>query len=421
MHWLFRAAVMVAIAQLAACAAGPGFSERDRFVISTPKYYDNRVFFLAPQPVGERWELQGSQAAKVGKTDPARINHGSPLSIILNSVSLPPAEVGADGKPKNQGTRDIAVVLDVATKTTGADESIVAWYQRGVQPDQALNFSNLLLYFDPRWDARVAPLIRIRVVDVSSEKNAEVRETLGQVKQFIGSIGPILPTSSDAIVSVASRAATLILTRPNKQLLDYTVQFYSQEQLEESYGSDLTPLKRGRVLLIGRPLGESSAFWRNFKGYYDGATLQAYSNDALVSSPVAVVTISTAQSIVPTLVAARSTYLQKLLSSGQQADLDSVTAAGKAVWDGVRTYTLLEELHRSRDQDSLAKVFDAYNDTADGSLSADDKALLRETLRSISICDLSTTDKIAAWWAANNSNIQFETDKFKLKGDKCPS
>lgn len=404
-----------------ACAGGPGFGERDRFVISTPRYFDNRVYFVSPVAKGSDWPLEDSVAAKVKASDPARINHGSALSIILNSVSLPPAERGKDGKRKTQHARDIAVVLDITTKVTGGDESIVAWYQRGVQADQSLNFSNLLLYFDPRWDARVAPMIRIRVVDVTSEKNAEVREALGQVKQFTSSIGPILPGSADAVISVATRAATLILTRPNEQLLDYTVQFYSQEQLEDSYGSNLTPLKRGRVLLVGRPIGEESTYWRGFDGHYDGETQQVYKGDALVTSPVVLVTISTAQSIVPTLVGARSTYLQKLLTSSQQADLDSVRAAGKSVWDGVQTFTLLEDLRRSRDEASLQNVYEAYNNVADGSLNNDDKALLRETLRQISKCPKLTTDTaITAWWDQNSSKFEFEKGSFKLTGETCP-
>ena len=417
-RWL---GAIVAASWLSACAAGPGFGERDRFVITTPQYYDNRVFFMSPVATDGNWPLLNSQQAKVEPTDPSRINHGSALSIILNSVSLPPSR-DAEGEPVTVGPRDIAVVIDVATKTNGTEESIVAWYQRGVQPDQALNFSNLLLYFDPRWDARVAPLIRIRVVDVTSEKNAEVREALGQVKQFMSSVGPVLSSSTSAVLSVATRAAGLIVTRPNKQLLDYTVQFYSQEQMYESYGSDLTPLKKGRVLLIGRPPRTTSAYWRGFDGYYDGAALQVYRDSAPVESPVVLLTISTAQSVVPTIVTARSTYLQKLLNDGQQADIESVKTAGRSVWDGVRTYTLLEELRRSRDIASLQNVYGAYGDTSDAAkLSDDDKALLRETFRQISICTTLTTDaNIDAWWNQNVDSFAFEKGSFKLKDEKCP-
>lgn len=416
------ALVLVAMGMSACGTLAPGFGERDQYVINTPHYYDNRVYYVAPTPAAKVWPLQDAWDARTSAADAARITHGSPLSVILNSVSVPPPEIGKDGQPISAGARDIAVVLDISTKASGANESIVAWYQRGVQPDQALNFSNLLLYFDPRWDARVAPMIRIRVVDVTSERNAEIREALGQVKQFTSSLGPILPTSTQSVVSVASRAASLILTRPNQQLLDYSVQFYSEEQIAESYGSDLTPLKRGRVLLVGRPRSENSGYWRGFKGRYDGETLLVYKDSQLVTSPVVLLTVSTAQAIVPTIVNARSTYLQKLLADAQQGDVTAVKSAGRAVWDGVRTYALLEELRRTRDQATLQEVIDAYNEDSEAAaLSNDDKALLRQTIRDISACTLQTDVQLTQWWSDNKDVIKFEKDKLKLQGEKCPA
>ena len=411
---------------LAGCTSLPvGFGERDKYVVNTPEYVDNRVFYVAPKPVDtlERvvrsWPLQDAWAAKTQADDAARIAHGSALSVILNSVTLPPPEM-KDGKPVNQGARDIAVVLDISTKTTGGSESILAWYQRGVTPDAPLNFSNLLLYFDPRWDARVAPMIRIRVVDVTSERNAEVREALGQVKQFTSSLGPILPTATQTVVSIANRAASLVLAgRQNKQLLDYSVQFYSEEQIASSYGSDLTPLKRGRVLLIGRPKTETSSYWHDFNGQYDGETLLVNkTGSGLVTSPVVMLTVSTAQTIVPTIVAARSSYLQKLLVDAQQGDVTAVTAAGRSVWDGVRTYAVLEELRRSRDQAAVLAVYGAYKeDGEDTKLSSDDRALLRQALRDISACTLQTDEQIDTWWEDNKNTIRFAKDKLKLEGE----
>lgn len=420
----FARALALATLLVSGCAGTlvPGFGERDQYVVNTPRYFDNRVFYLAPEPKDNEWQLQNALQARTSSTDATRIRHGSPLSIILNGVSMPPPELGSDGKPKAQGARDIAVVLDVTTKTSGANESIVAWYQRGVQPDQALNFSNLLIYFDPRWDARLAPLIRIRVVDVTSEKNAEVREALGQVKQFTSSLGPLLPTSSAALVSVASRAAELIVTRPNEQLLDYSVQFFSEEQISESYGSDLTPLKRGRVLLVGRPRDQTSTFWRGFQGTYDGATLTVLNKKDSVNTPVVLISVSTAQVIVPVIVSARSTYLQRLLSDSQQGDVTSVKTAGRAVWDGVQTYVLLENLRRARDTVSIRDIYDAYNETSGKvALGVDDKALLLQALRDISSCQTLLNDtNLKTWWDANRDDFRFMPDKLKLKEEKCP-
>ena len=173
------------------------------------------------------------------------------------------------------------------------------------------------------------------------------------------------------------------------------------------------------MLLVGRPLGQSSEYWDKFAGRYNGNVLQVYNGQELVRSPVVTMTISTAQSVVPALVKNRSAYLQKLLSDAQQQDIAAVQSAGKAVWDGVKTYALLEELRRSRDEDSLTALYTAYDDTAGDSLGSDDKALLRETLRDISVCTLQSNDDISAWWSKNSTNLKFEKDKFKLVGENC--
>ncbi|MGV8294287.1 hypothetical protein ACV36C_36140, partial [Pseudomonas aeruginosa] len=76
------------------------------------------------------------------------------------------------------GPADYAVILDIAAKDDGSNQSIVVWYQRGVQPDQSLNFSNLLVYYVQRWDERVAPSFRLSVMDVTTERNAETLRAL---------------------------------------------------------------------------------------------------------------------------------------------------------------------------------------------------------------------------------------------------
>ena len=114
----------------------------------------------------------------------------------------------------------------------------------------------------------------------------------------------------------------------------------------------------------------------------------------------------------------RSAYLQKLLSEAQQRDVEAVKVAGKSVYDGVRTYALLEELRRDRDDTAFSAVYAAIDESADGSLSTDDKALLRETIREISNCPLQAADALAQW-RVKNPTVTFEKDKFKLKGETC--
>jgi hypothetical protein len=390
----------------------PGFGERDRFAINTPTYFDNKVFYVLPKLEEDQYPLK--RADQLTEDSSSRINHGSPLSVILNSVVLPPSQ--------SEGTKDVAVVLEIGTASGGESAPIVAWYQRGVRADQPLNFSNLLIHFEPRWDARVAPLVRIRVVDVSSERNDEARDALAQVGALANGMGSFIPGTSQATVALGIKAASLVISnRSNTQLLDYTVQFYSDEAIAASNNTGLTPLRRGRILLVGRPLQQTSAYWATFKGSLDPATAQVFSNNQAVSSPVVTITVSVAQSIVPAIVAQRSSYLTTLLTAAQQSDVSAVLTAGRSVYDGARTFAAIENLRRNRDPVSLSSLIQLEQNTGADKVSDDDKALIRSTLKELTTCGVSSTAAVLAWKNANPNGFVFDEGKFKLKGDVCPT
>src|SRR4051812_26169775 len=106
MRYAQRLGFLASCLLLVGCSLFPtGFGERDQYVVSTPHYYDNRVFYVAAEPNGHAWPLKDAFAARTQASDKARIKHGSPLSIILNSVSMPAAETDRRGKPIAEGTR----------------------------------------------------------------------------------------------------------------------------------------------------------------------------------------------------------------------------------------------------------------------------------------------------------------------------
>ena len=390
----------------------PGFEDRDRFVVNTPSFYDNKVFYVSATLENEKYALR--RADQLTEDAKSTIVHGSPLSLILNNVTLPPSQA--------KGTKDIAVVLEIGTASSGESAPVVAWYQRGVRADQPLNFSNLLIHFEPRWDARVAPFVRIRVVDVSSEKNEEARDALARVGALAQGISPFIPGANQAAVSLGIKAASLVISSSaNVQLLDYTVQFYSDEAIAAANGSGLTPLRKGRILLVGRPLEQSSSYWSSFKGSLDPATTQIFSNGNAVASPIVTLTVSVAQSIVPAIVAQRSSYLTTLLTTAQQADLTAVRAAGRAVYDGARTFAAIESLRRNRDPGSLDELIQLEQNAGADKVTDDDKALIRSTLRELTQCDVASSAAVLAWKKANPNGFVFDDQKFKLKGAVCPT
>ena len=68
----------------------PGFEERDRFVITTPSFYDNKVFYVSATLEDDQYPLE--RADQLTEDAKSTIVHGSPLTLILNNVTLPPSQ-----------------------------------------------------------------------------------------------------------------------------------------------------------------------------------------------------------------------------------------------------------------------------------------------------------------------------------------
>lgn len=232
---------------LAGCAGGePRIG--DAYTVHTPIYADNRIFYLKPGDDERARVLE--QAGAPASSDAERqlaVPANAPLSIMMRSVEIPALKDAAGVKTAGiDGPADYAVILDIAAKDDGSNQSIVVWYQRGVQPDQSLNFSNLLVYYVQRWDERVAPSFRLRVMDVTTERNAETLRALQRAQGVANGAASLAnnPLVSP-LVGVAFTAAELVLANQrNRMVLDYSVQLYSQSAVSQSAGSNLGLLKQ---------------------------------------------------------------------------------------------------------------------------------------------------------------------------------
>lgn len=394
----------------------PGFSDRDRMVVNTPDYYDSKIFYIDADESGNAYKLKRS--SKLNPPEEAKIHHGSPLSIVLNGVTLPPLSPGE----KRKAPLDIAVVVELGTSVGGKSAPLIAWYQRGVQPDQTLNFANLLIHFESRWDSRLSPFVRIRVIDVTTEKNQETRDAISQATKFSGGLDKIFPGLDPLVIGIAKNAASLVLSNnKNKQLLDFTAQFYSSETITSSFGADLPPLIKGRFLLVGRPKNTSSDYWNHFNGSFNGATNLVQNDGQPIASPVVTMTISVAQTIVPEIVATRSVYLTNLLSQGTQADLNAINNAATALYNGTRTYVAIERLRRNRDSGSLITLIELEQQDGPESISEDDKILIRAILTEISTvpCVINSYADVTSWLSANENKLKFAKNYFKLENSIC--
>lgn len=341
-----------ALSILTGCAAfGPRIE--DRYTVHTPIFADNRVYHLAPATT-QAPNLGKQQLRRVGENagdDADVVKPNEPLSIIMRSIEIPAKEE----KGPIDGPADYAVILDVGTAADGSSKSLVVWYQRGVQPDQSLNFSNLLVYYEPRWDERVAPFFRVRVMDVTKERNEETRRTLERVHGISGALASFATTPIAApLIGIAFTAAELVLAnRENRLLLDYSVQLYSSSAQAQAGSGRLGALKKGSYIVVGRPNEEGRAFWTK-EFWFEPESRVLDADNRRVNVPMSLLTVGTFESIVPTLVLERSKALMELLSGdpGKTA-IEQVGDAGDRLGASIRAYVLGEKLKRYKDIDTL--------------------------------------------------------------------
>jgi hypothetical protein len=261
-------------------------------------------------------------------TDPLRadaVQNGDPVAILVNRVLLP-GSLTADG---GRESRDIAVLLDFSGVAGEDEKSIAVWYQRSVPADEPLSFQNLVVYSQDSWDNRVPPFFRMRIVDVSIERNERTRELLNQVSNFGGSLAQVFATPvAGPLINLAGRAAQLVLAnRENELLIDFTFNLFSSAQIGRAGGMPLGLFKRGGLLVMGLPAGQSRDYWAN-QLRFDHVTTQVQLAAATGATPAAsaavvaqvmdapfmIATVLTTETVVPTVVKRRSQVITKTLS-----------------------------------------------------------------------------------------------------------
>ena len=322
----------------------------DRNTVYTPVFGDNRVYYLKARDLARHTQALEPLGLAVPSSDGNIIPRNSPLSVVLRSIEIPAAtSVDASGNQVSSPiteAADYVVLLDIGTNSDGSTQSIVVWYQRGIQPDQSLNFSNLLVYYEPRWDERVAPFFRIRVMDITNERNAETRRSLERARSIGGAVGALgaNPLVSPLIGIAITAAELVVANRQNRLILDYSVQLYSSGAAGQAGSGELGVLRRGSYIVVGRPNADGREYWTNtFEFSPESRVLRA--NDRRTNVPVALLTIGTFESIVPTSVLERSTALTALLASnGRNATIEQIDEASRRLAAGVQAFTMGERL-----------------------------------------------------------------------------
>lgn len=340
-------AVLSAIVVAGCQSYNPELGVRDQYVVSTPEVRANRILYANPGdgkkdrrfvPLAHPDELDLSDAS-VSK----RIaKNNEPLSVILNSVWL------ALPQEKLDETFDIAVVLTAEFSQQSGMQQIAAWYQTDTPLDDRLNFGDLLIYQHETWDSAKPIAIRVRIIDVTSERNIRTRVALNKVREFGGNV--LLAASNpytSTIFSVATEAASLLLTnQSNRVLLDYSANFYSAESSQQS-GLDLTPLLLGRVVVVGTKEAEGKLTLDQ----RIGALVDE--KKSRIRSPAVVMSLSNSELQLSPFTLAKSTYITNLINTATLASTTQYEQSLKTFLAATQAVAASERLRRSRSVSDL--------------------------------------------------------------------
>jgi hypothetical protein len=292
--------------------------------------------------------------------------------------------------------RDIAVLLDIETSGERKLESYAVWYERCVHPGQRLGFTSLLAYSDRAWNNRYQPYFRIRVIDVSKEKNEEVRAALRGLSESVGSLASFIPHPAIPGAAASIRAAGLVASnRQNVSILDFTPQFYASEFVAQAKQSDLAIFSRGMWMVVGREPGEDEKFWK------EPLSLHLKTGEILDRSgtarkvPYVRLTVSTFDAAVPTVVLDRSKALFDLLGGKQVATKDVIDALNKQLASAIRTYQAHSDFVNVKSSEAFERLIQEANAN---DLTNEDRDFLSVVLRRVSGQSGKSIDEIESWW-----------------------
>lgn len=314
--------------------------------VQTPAYAANKVLFLDPPatpdaaspgryaPLAESYEL-AQRIAAGDKTGLRRsVLNRQPLSIVISRAYVPASLKTCASRLSDIAFgkgRDIAVLLDVAS-SADKQEFIAVWYQRDVKPGDVLNFKDLLVYSSDAWDSKFPPYFRLRLVDVSSERNTAVGSLLSQVRSSSKAIaGMAGAPEASPLIGIAALAAQQVLAHEkNISLVDFTFQLYGANLLSEAGGVALGVLQSGGVMITAPPCGQGNSYW-NGKFQYDNRLDRIETMDGAIQDvPYVSATILTADLSVPQIVRTRSEAIMKRLTDPQVVQSELLSARDDA-------------------------------------------------------------------------------------------
>lgn len=401
-------------------------------VVETPVYRENRVFYFHQDdqdvgaPAQRRWASL-LQPYELPKNEARSIRNGEPVAIIVNGAYVPQTltdpdeyarlcEIGASRK-----TRDIAVLANIATEVDADDQFIAIWYQRDVPPDETLSFQDLVVYSDDIWDNRAAPYFRLRIVDVSNERNTATEELLKQISTGSGTITSMLASPAAGFAfNFATRAAQLVLAnRCNRTLLDYSFNVFSSAQISAAGGMPLGQFQTGGIILVGLPYAQSNSYWENSFRFDHRLRRVQLSDGSVVDTPFLIATVMRADLFVPRVVARRSQRITSILTDRQAAreNITQLIQDVNSLQGALKAYQLVETFNILPSKSAFSR-FLTQVETSGGNLAPEERNWLLGVARNVTGVGFVDFGSYRDWYNRCKDHVEFdpETRRFLSRG-----
>lgn len=420
----------IAILFVTGCSTSPSLFGEGSLAVNTPTYLANRVFYMEPRKVHLG---AGGDQLYYDLVDPVIISgvtnvieNGEPVTVVINKAYVP---VDA-ARDKLDKTRDIAVLVDLGF-LPGKEEFIAVWYQRDVPVNEELSFSSIPVYSLDAWNSDAPPRFRVRLVDVTAERNKWTAEMLTLASQVSGSVISLIGTPAVGIgAEIALQAARLVLAnQDNTNLVDYEFYFFSERHLAEAGGAPISLFRKGAMMVTGRPHDKDETFWSQ-KLQYDHSRkrIQLYKDNGpgeRVESPYVLASVITAEALISNLVKQRSAFITKILTDSApavQADFESLKIEAEAL---VKSIQVLETRQNFKDFPTLESFEKLLNEakTNENKIPKAERNYLLFAIRNSTGVIRGDATEYSTWWSKCKDNyiIDSHTKKIVEKKNGTPA
>jgi len=414
----------------------------DVSAVQTPIYSANKILFLRPTDDQRYGELRhgymrdpvATQTSTSGAPPPQAqgtrrpVRNRQPLSIVVSRAYVPttlpsclPRATDAlfGRRGGRRAGRDIAVLLDVSTVAERSD-FIAVWYQRDVPPDETLTFQDLLVYSSDAWDAKYPPFFRMRLVDVSSERNTAVGALLDQVRSSSDTITGLLGVpGASPIIGIAALAARQVLAHDhNETLVDFTFQLYGEQVLSEAGGVPLGVLETGGILVTAVPCGAGNSFWNNDLKFDHRLGRIETTDGATQDMPYVFATILTADLAVPQIVRTRSAAIMRRLTDPQvvQTELQAALADAQRLEVALAALNIREAFRRNPTKEGFATMASEVEGQWTG-LDLTERTFFLDSFYQITGRRMTDASGYVAWARACSSAASFDPNAARFLVD----